>query len=303
MNNNYLAIDIGGTNIKYGIINHSGKLISHESAPTPQNKIEFLALITSIVKKHRADIKGIGISVPGKINVDTGMIYYGGALPFLDKLNLKQELENTFRLPVAIENDGKAGALAELWLGTLQDVDNGAIIILGTGIGGGIILNHQLVHGSHYQAGELSYMNLKLGAQNQTYLAGYLGSAVHMIEECATKLNLPDKHDGMAVFEAIKQNDPRVSKIFSDYCDVIAMVILNIQSVIDLKTFAISGGISAQPIVVKAINQAYDRLMNSNPMLKTQLVVPDIIQAHFKSNANLYGAIYNLLLQYNLKIV
>lgn len=300
MNNNYLAIDIGGTNVKYGIINHSGELVFHKSAKTPQNKTEFLSLMSSIVKNNMTDIKGIGISVPGKINVDTGMIYYGGALPFLDKVNLKQELERNFNISVAVENDGKAGALAELWLGTLKDVDNGAIIILGTGIGGGIVLNHQLIHGSHYQAGELSYMNLKAGTKDQSYLVGYLGSSVHMIEKCASVLNLDDKHDGIAVFNAINQNDPRVTKIFSNYCDVIASIILNVQSVIDLKTFAISGGISAQPIVIKEINQAYTRLLESNPLLKAQLTFPNIVQARFKNNANLYGAIYNFLLQNDL---
>lgn len=254
-------------------------------------------LIKSIVQENLSDIQGVGISVPGKVNVQTGTVFYGGALPFLNKVSFKDELESAFHIPVAVENDAKSGASAELWLGSLKDVDHGAIITLGTGVGGGIVLNHQLLHGSHYQAGELSYMSLGTDTSKMSNLVGLSGSAVHMIEACAKVLNLTDMHDGVAVFDAINSGNQQVAKIFSNYCDVIATVILNIQSVVDLETIAISGGISAQPIVVEEINRAYSRLLDQNPLLKAQIEIPNIVQAHFKSNANLYGAVYNLLLQ------
>lgn len=297
MTKKYFSIDIGGTNIKYGIINNQGDLISHKSVKTPDNKTDFLDLIKSIVQENLSDIQGVGISVPGKVNVQTGTVFYGGALPFLNKVSFKDELESAFHIPVAVENDAKSGASAELWLGSLKDVDHGAIITLGTGVGGGIVLNHQLLHGSHYQAGELSYMSLGTDTSKMSNLVGLSGSAVHMIEACAKVLNLTDMHDGVAVFDAINSGNQQVAKIFSNYCDVIATVILNIQSVVDLETIAISGGISAQPIVVEEINRAYSRLLDQNPLLKAQIEIPNIVQAHFKSNANLYGAVYNLLLQ------
>lgn len=297
MTKKYFSIDIGGTNIKYGIIDDQGELVSHENVKTPDNKTDFLNLIKAIVQENLSDIQGVGISVPGKVNVKTGTVYYGGALPFLDKVSFKDELESAFHIPVAVENDAKAGASAELWLGSLKDVANGAIITLGTGVGGGIILNHQLLHGSHYQAGELSYMSLSTKTDKTVDLVGLSGSAVHMIEECAKVLNLDDPDDGVSVFEAINQGNTQVMKIFTDYCDVIATLILNIQSVVDLETIAISGGISAQPIVVKEINKAYVQMLDQIPLLKAQIEIPNIVPAHFKSNANLYGAVYNLLLQ------
>lgn len=297
MTKKYFSIDIGGTNIKYGIIDDQGELVFHENVKTPDNKTDFLNLIKSIVQENLSEIQGVGISVPGKVNVQTGTVFYGGALPFLDKVSFKDELESAFHIPVAVENDAKSGASAELWLGSLKDVNNGAIITLGTGVGGGIVLNHQLLHGSHYQAGELSYMSLGTDTSKMSNLVGLSGSAVHMIEECAKVLNLTDKHDGVAVFDAINNGNQRAIEIFSKYCDVIATIILNIQSVVDLETIAISGGISAQPIVVEEINKAYSRLLDPNPLLKAQIEIPNIVQAHFKSDANLYGAVYNLLLQ------
>ncbi len=297
MTKKYFSIDIGGTNVKYGIIDDQGKLVSHENVKTPDNKTDFLNLIKSIVQENLSDIQGVGISVPGKVNVQKGTVFYGGALPFLDKISFKNELESTFHIPVAVENDAKSGASAELWLGSLKDVANGAIITLGTGVGGGIVLNHQLLHGSHYQAGELSYMSLNTKTDKTANLVGLSGSAVHMIEKCAKVLNLDDLDDGVSVFAAINQGNTQVMKMFTDYCDVIATLILNIQSVVDLETIAISGGISAQPIVIEEINDAYVRMLDEIPLLKSQVEIPKIVPAHFKSNANLYGAIYNLLLQ------
>ncbi len=84
-------------------------------------------------------------------------IYAGGALPFLDQVNLADELQ--LDIPVAIENEGKTAAIAELWLGNLTGIDNGAAVVLGTGIGGVLILNDALHTGSHFQAGELSFMH------------------------------------------------------------------------------------------------------------------------------------------------
>ena len=217
MTKKYFSIDIGGTNIKYGIINNQGDLISHKSVKTPDNKTDFLNLIKSIVQENLSDIQGVGISVPGKVNVQTGTVFYGGALPFLDKVSFKDELESAFHIPAAVENDAKSGASAELWLGSLKDVNNGAIITLGTGVGGGIVLNHQLLHGSHYQAGELSYMSLGTDTSKMSNLVGLSGSAVHMIEDCAKVLNLTDTQDGVAVFDAINSGNQQVTKIFSNY--------------------------------------------------------------------------------------
>lgn len=294
---NYLSIDIGGTNIKYGMLDNSGNLLFHKKIMTPHSENDLIISLKNIVKPYLTNIRGIGISVPGKVDTKTGTIYYGGSLPFLDKISLKDKLEEVFKIPVAVGNDGKSGALAELWLGSLKKVDNGAIIILGTGVGGGIILNHQLVQGSHYQAGELSYMNLNQGMLNKLNLVGYSGSAVKMVEECAKALEMDDLHDGIRVFDEINKKNSKVMKIFTNYCNVIAEVILNIQSVIDLNTFAISGGISSQKVVIDGINKSYARLLDSNPLLKEQMVFPNIVQAHFKNDANLYGALYNWFLQ------
>ncbi|MGJ3791966.1 ROK family protein [Lactiplantibacillus argentoratensis] len=293
---NYLSIDIGGTNLKYGLIDHSGSLLFKQQVTTPTEKSAFVAELKKIIANNRSKVFGVAISVPGQVDSQTGIVYHGGSLPFLDRLNFQQLIQSAFgELPVGVENDGKAGALAELWLGVLQGQPNSAAIILGTGVGGGIILNNQLLSGSHFQAGELSFMvnNYQLAGEDK--LVGMNCSAVEMIEKIAIKLNLADKKDGIAVFEKLSQQQPLAWKIFRAYCQRVAYLILNVQSVVDLTTYAIGGGISSQPLVVKTINEEYDKILLELPLVKETLTRPQIKKAKFENSANLYGALYSLL--------
>jgi predicted NBD/HSP70 family sugar kinase len=293
---NYLSIDIGGTNLKYGLIDHSGNLLFKRQVTTPNEKPVFLAELRKIILAYRSKIFGVAISVPGQVDSQTGIVYHGGSLPFLDRLNFQQLIQSEFgELPVGVENDGKAGALAELWLGVLQDHPNSAAIILGTGVGGGIILNNQLLPGSHFQAGELSFMVNNYQAAGYDKLVGMSCSAVEMIEKIATELNLPDKKDGLAVFEKLSQQNSIAWKTFRAYCQRLAYLILNVQSVVDLTTYAIGGGISSQPLLVKTINEEYDKMLLELPLVKETLTRPQIKKAKFENSANLYGALYGLL--------
>lgn len=297
MNLNYLAIDIGGTNIKYGIINRAGQLIEKHSEPTQsENLAIFLAQLQHIINLYAKDVKGLGISVPGKVDHHDETIYGGGALEFLDKVSLPKMLD--IQVPVGIENDGKAAALAELWLGNLKGVRNGAAVVLGTGVGGGLIINGELFSGTHFQAGELSFLSYNADMSFQ-YFEGSLGSAVGMIERVATARHLPDKHDGFKVFEAINRQDAVAWPIFETYAMEIALLIYNIQTVVDLQRYVIGGGISSQPIVTTEIEKAYHQLFERNHIVTQTLTKAEIWPSKFSNDANLYGAIYHLLLKIN----
>lgn len=295
---NYLSIDIGGTNLKYGILNNSGNLISHDKIQTPaKNIIEFTNAVFGIIEKYQSNIKGIAISVPGKID-DTGTIHHGGSLPFLDKVNLKKMIEDKYKIYTSIENDGKSAALAELWLGNLNGVNNSAAIVLGTGVGGGIVINGQLLYGEHFQAGEFSFMLNNFTDSN--FLRSAVGantSAVGMIKEIGLLKKLSDPSDGIKVFNFINEKDSQAYPIFQNFCSYVAKLILNIQSVVDLRRFVIGGGISAQSIVTETINEEYDKILNSTPIIKDTLTRPEILNAKFQNNANLYGALYGLLIK------
>ncbi|GAJ26365.1 transcriptional regulator/sugar kinase [Liquorilactobacillus sucicola DSM 21376 = JCM 15457] len=301
---NYLSIDIGGTNLKYGLIDHSGNLLFKRQLATPTEKASFVAELKKIIAAYRSKIFGVALSVPGQVDSQRGIVYHGGALPFLNQLNFQKLIQLEFgELPVGVENDGKAGALAEFWLGVLQGQPDSAAIILGTGVGGGIILNNHLLQGSHFQAGELSFMVNNFQLSGNDKLVGMSCSAVKMVERIAMKLNLPNKKDGIAIFEQLNQKNPVAWEIFRAYCQRVAYLILNVQSVLDLTTYAIGGGISSQPLVVKIINEEYDKMLLELPLVKQTLVRPQIKKARFENSANLYGALYSLLQKVDQNVV
>lgn len=278
---NYLSIDIGGTNLKYALLDNAGNIIEKGKTKSPHEKEKFLTTVDQVVKNYaEKDIKGLAFCAPGKIEYTK--IHFGGALPFLDGIDFS-EIYKDLNIPVAVINDGKASVLAENWLGNLKDLQNCAAITLGSGVGGGIIVNGRLLNGAHFQAGELSFMVLKMAKEmGFDDIAGTMGSAVRMVSQ---------------VIKAI--GNEQALKILRSYCWDVVGIIVNIQSVVDLTTIAIGGGISAQPILVEEINRAYDQFLDQMPMYKMTLTRPKIVEAKFKNDANLFGALYNLLLHVN----
>lgn len=288
----YLIFDIGGTNLKFALFNQNNEIIQKGKESTAIELSSFISQIRNICNQFVGKFNGLGFSVPGKADVQNKIIHFGGALTFIDGLNFQKEFGDIYHVPVAIENDGKAAALAEHWKGNLYGIHNGAILVLGTGVGGGLILNDQLFRGSHFQAGEVSIMN----ADNEM-LYGSVGSAVNMIERVNKLTSKTDLTNGQRAFEQINAGNPAACKIFKDYCHQIAKLILNMQSVVDLEKYVIGGGISAQPIVTKTINQEYDALFQKEAMqwVKAMLTRPQIENASMGNQANLYGALNNLL--------
>lgn len=295
MTNSYISIDIGGTNLKFAEMNNAGEIVRQDTVPTPQNKQDFLKKIKEIVKQYdRPNVKGVAICSPGKIQDNT--VYYGGALTFLDGVNFPSVLKE-FNHRVEVINDGKASVLAENWLGNLKDIPNCAAITLGTGVGGGIIVNGKLVQGKDAQAGELSAMQIA-NSDGKNSLAAESCSAVKLVSQVNKLVGTNDLKNGKKAFNEIKKQNSPANELFKKYCYQVAKVIFNIQTVLDLQAVAIGGGISAQPIVVKEINNAYNRLLKSHILL-AQFRKPKIVTAKFHNNANLYGALYNLLLRLN----
>lgn len=293
---NYLSIDIGGTEIKYAQIDVSGHIIEKGKVSTPDGKDKFLAQIDQIVKKYSDSIKGLAFCAPGKI--DKTKIRFGGAIPFLDGIDFGQIYEAE-DFPVAVINDGKASILAENWLGNLKDEKNCAAITLGTGVGSGIIANGQLLRGTHNQAGEMSFMLADISnPKNMQGSIGRLCSAVRFVRQVNHQLDYVDENNGFHAFEAIKSQDPKAIAIFNKYCMHIATLILNMQTVVDVNKIAIGGGISAQPCLIDGIKTAYDQLVHEfNSIIGQTLTKPKIVAAKFRNDSNLYGSLYNLLLE------
>lgn len=292
-----LVFDIGGTNLKYTIMTPQRALLVKGSVATPTAGLpQFIAMLQKIIGQYAQEIAGIAISLPGQVDLLTQQVHFGGTLPFLDGVNFAEQLQTT--LPIALENDGKAATLAELWCGALAQQNSGAVVVLGTAVGGGIVLNRQLIYGSHQQAGEFSFMQSDPGTTMQSTF-GDQSSAVQMIKAAAQKLDLVDETNGLQVFQAINAHDSRVWPLFKQFCRSVALMIHNVQTIIDGDCYVISGGISAQPIVGATINAEFDQLRQDNAVFAATLSRPKIVTSQFHNDANLYGALYHFIMAYD----
>ena len=165
-----LGIDIGGTNIKVGLVNASGKVIIRTNLSTRSFVRSKNALIDAIVgcikdiiranRLDRKDILGVGIGLPGLVDMKRGVVRFLTNIPHWKNVPLKKILERRLRIPVFIDNDANLVALGEWKFGAGRGWKNLACITLGTGIGGGLVINGELFRGEGFAAGEIGHIPL-----------------------------------------------------------------------------------------------------------------------------------------------
>ena len=164
---NILAIDIGGTMIKYGLVSFDGKILSTDKIKTEASKglNNILNKIDNIFKRYKENNPvGIAVSGTGQINGMIGKVIGGNPIiPNWIGTNLVKILEEKYNLPIVLENDVNCVALGEKWVGAGKDLSNFICLTIGTGIGGGIILNNQLFRGENFVAGEFGHILIKKG--------------------------------------------------------------------------------------------------------------------------------------------
>ncbi|MCC5896078.1 MAG: ROK family protein [Alkalibacterium sp.] len=290
----YLGIDIGGTHIKYAKVYADGEMGEKHKVDSPHDLPEFLSQIDYIYNLFEPEqIISVAISLPGKVDSEEGVVYFGGSLEYLHQFNLKTLFEEKYNKQCTIINDGKAAALCELWLGNLKGTANGIVITLGTGVGGGIILDGKLHQGKNFQAGEFSFINKDVFNLDRKNITGYELSAVNFIGKCYRSLGLPEPYDGRKVFDEIsKKNNSALTELFCDYTKAIVNLIVNLQAILDVETILIGGGISEQPLLIEEINKQY-RLFREKSVYYGQTFEPLTIDTcAFKNDSNILGAVF-----------
>ncbi|MCR8963931.1 ROK family glucokinase [Brevibacillus halotolerans] len=163
-----VGVDIGGTTIKIALLDPNGEIITKTQIPTPVSEGEdaIIGQMTNTIDQLMAEqgftkeeAYGIGIGVPGPVDTDTGFVYEAVNLGIKDTA-LKAKTEALTGLPTYVENDANAAALGEMWCGAGQGTDNLVAITLGTGIGGGIIIDGKIVHGVKGVGGEIGHVTV-----------------------------------------------------------------------------------------------------------------------------------------------
>lgn len=292
-----VGIDIGGTMIKYGLITLTGEILESGEVSTEADKgVEnlFNKLVTIIESYSKEGLLGIAVSGTGQIDGSLGKVVGGNdIIPGWIGTNLVERLENRFDIPAVLENDVNCAALGEKWLGAGREEKDFICITIGTGIGGGIVLNNNIFRGDTCVAGEFGHIQIvKDGIQ---CLCGKKGcyeryasaTALMRMAKEATGEDL----GGKEIFDREKSGDPLMKKVVSEWVDYFTDGLSTIAYIFNPPLVVIGGGVTKQG----------DYLLSKfNESLSTKLGVNfrkdlKIKFAELGNNAGMLGATYLLL--------
>lgn len=239
----FIGFDVGGTHIKYGVITEEGEELFSEEYDTPEDADTFKQKWREAVEhcQREHDIAGIGVSFPGHINPHTGLAAKAGAVDFLDGENLLELFGELTDLPLIVENDANCAALGEQWRGAGQKFDSLVCITVGTGIGGGIIVDRDLYRGAHFRAGEFGVIPVGNGGECMHEVA----SASGLMAACRKALGVPEDEmpHGKEIFEKM-DSDVHLREAVNDWARFLARGIYSVISMFDPQVLLIGGGVS-----------------------------------------------------------
>ena len=162
-----IGVDLGGTNLRAAAVSETGKVMERVSVPANYNAgpLQVVSEIVAAIGKVRdripsGNLRGVGIGVPGFIDIEKGLVVGSSNLPGFNDFPARDEIQKVLGIPIILENDANAAALGEKWIGAGQNVKDLILLTLGTGIGGGVITDGRILHGSHGMAGEFGHMTV-----------------------------------------------------------------------------------------------------------------------------------------------
>ncbi len=284
----YLSIDIGGTYIKYALMDEQHRLYNHQKIDTPVNiNHAILKQIETIVENTtvKYEIDGVGISTAGIVDRTEGEIIYAGpTIKDYKGTSFKSLLTDKYKLPVHVENDVNAALLGEIWKGAARNQNHVICITLGTGIGGAHY-DHQLKDGFNHQANSVGYL-LYDQETGTNYEERASTAALHKrIEE-----ELGSEFSVQSVFEHAKNGNESCISIIESWAKEVAKGLAQIILITDPKCILIGGGVSAQgDYLLKQIQNQLEVFLPDN-FLKTELKIAELF-----NDAALYGAVYPFL--------
>lgn len=281
-----LVMDIGGSSVKFAVWEKE-QLVDKGSFITPKMWDEMKQEMMQLKEKMDAKytIEGIAISAPGAVNQRKGVIEGASAVPYIHHFPVIFELEELFGCPVSMENDANCAGLAEVWKGAARGMQNVLFVVIGSGIGGAVIVDGKIRHGKHLFGGEFGYMLLK---EDKTF--SDLGTAVNMAKRYSKRMGLETPLSGKEVFELAEQGDKAAKEEVETFYHYLATGIYNLQYSFDPEKIIIGGGVSAKEGLLDELNVHLARVVEST---KIAPFIPDVAICDFQNDANLIGAVYN----------
>lgn len=306
----YVGVDLGGTSIKIGLVTEEGNIVEKVSGSTPVKEgfqgvaTKMKGLIEELIEKaevEKKDIKAIGIGVPGVCN-EEGFIYFATNL-FWHNVPLGAEIRELTGLQTYIENDATVAAVAEYIKGVTADTKNSIFFTLGTGLGGGLIINNEVFSGSHGIGTELGHVVVgenfyDCTCGNNGCLETYV-SATAIIKHC--KKLLEEKQDSLVydqvhgnleninakiIFDCAREGDIVALEVVDRMVHYLAIGIANFINIFDPDVIAIGGGVSeAGDVFLGKLKEEVKKYIYAKSMNVTKIEL-----AQLKNDAGIIGS-------------
>jgi glucokinase len=294
-----IGVDLGGTNLRVAAINAQGQVMNRISIPAnyevgPEHVVSDIVSAVNQIRMHSDSdsLRGVGIGVPGFIDMHRGVVIGAANLPGFEGFPIRDEIQRHLSTNIVLENDANAAALGEMWMGAGRNYKDLILLTLGTGIGGGIIINGAVLHGTQGMAGEFGHMTVfpegnPCGCGNYGCLEKHasasaiaaMGRMMHFGHEVNTAAE---------VFDLAAAGNPRAQMVFEAMGRALGIALASLMNVFNFPLYLLSGGPLPAwdyfaPSMFKEIKRRSFTYERTNPRVEKALLGGD---------AGLFGAAY-----------
>lgn len=301
-----LAADLGGTNLRMAAVDREGKILHRTKHNTPKSD-RADAIVSAITEasnecleavKKEGWIKAFGAAVPATLNAIDGIILKAPNLPSLDSFRFSATVSDELNLPVVLENDANAAAIGENWLGAAKAAENAVCVTLGTGVGGGIIVNGKILRGADGTAGEIGHICVEplgepcgcgsRGCVEQYSSATAIVRLTRELESQYPKSSLQNKSrlTSLDVFEAGKSGDELALEVFRKMGFYLGIALADLINILNPEIIVIGGGAAAGwDLFINHVQDQINKRAFDEPAKRARLV-----RAELGDDAGILGA-------------
>lgn len=284
-----LAVDIGGTGIKMGLVDTKGRTSRLHQFPTPRDDYRQLPeqLMAQIDAHYLEQFTGIAVSSTGIVNPKDRSIGWQSPLYDAFGTTLIAQLEARYDCFVSVENDGNCAALAENWIGAGKDCRSIITIVLGTSVGGAVVVDGRILHGAHNIGGEFGYL-LFPDPKKGWELWSLVGSTRALIEQLTEQKGLEKGAlTGHQITELLEQKDSVTESAVDSFIEKLAVGCYSLQYAIDPEKILIGGGISKAAYLLPRLQEKIAAIAAKIP---SNVLLPQVEACRFGNESNLIGA-------------
>lgn len=305
MKDYFIGLDLGGTNIRAAAITKEGEILHRVKIPTEvsKGKESVIANILKVIDTIRQETKGfklsaIGMGIPGIIFFDKGIVARSPNFPDWIDFNLRKRLSKDLDVPFYIDNDANLAAVGEGWLGAGRNYNSFCMLTLGTGVGGGIVLNKNIWRGEYGMAGELGHITIypdghPCNCGNRGCLEQY-ASATGIVRMAKEEFRVRSLESGEknitadAIYQLAKNGDRYSLEIFQRMGRILGIGIADIVNILNIELFVLGGGVADSWDYF--IDSAIDEIKKRTYRITGERV--KVVKAKLGDDAGIFGAAY-----------